>query len=433
MKEVMIGVLGPEDSVERSLEVIDKLEGIRAYPYSYENTEDVKPIIEQHRYKVDQWLFSGPYPYSYAIDAGVITSEEGTYATLHGSSLLSVLLNIFIDFGYMVDQISLDTIGEELLDSEQLQSVQFHRVSQGRFYEPHEQVVEFHQQKYDQGDTAVAVTCIHAVYRKLKARGVPVYRVVPSEISIQLALDYLKQRAYTHSYQKKQFVILGVDVVYPSAVAEGFVPYQTQHQELDLHRAILKMSEQVNGSMVKIGGGKYFIYTTRGDVDIFLQEHSIRERIDQMAAQSGLDIRVGIGYGHTVLEADEHLQIAFGYAGEPEYDRIVLVNEDKEVLSVSQQDFPMLTQQRIADEDWLKRLNDLSINPTQLSRIYALIHHYEKNELTAQELAHWLQRSERNARRILVDLEEVGLAKVVGEESGQRGRPKKVYQILNPS
>jgi DNA-binding PadR family transcriptional regulator len=42
----------------------------------------------------------------------------------------------------------------------------------------------------------------------------------------------------------------------------------------------------------------------------------------------------------------------------------------------------------------------------------------------------WLKGTERNARRILSEMERLGLVKVSGEEqSGNRGRPKKIYEL----
>ncbi|GAA0469636.1 hypothetical protein [Alkalibacillus silvisoli] len=432
MRKIVIGIVGPSDSVERSLEVIKENEGLDVRPFTYKNTEDVNDLIKMHNHEVDQWLFTGPAPYEFAMQDELIDEDRGVYAKLHGSSLLNILLKAFVDYGRVVQHVSLDTIGDEQLKVEQFNETNFHRVSQREEYRPTEELVELHRQKYESGETEVAITCIHSVYQKLKELGVPVYRVVPSDLSIQLAFDYLKQRAYMLSYRKKQFVIVGFEVCYPSTIEEGFVPYQTQHRELDLHRVILKVSEKMNGSFVKVGNGKYFIYTTRGDVDLFIQEQTMEEIVEQMLAQSELNVRVGIGYGHTVLEADEHLHIAFDYARKRGHYHIILVNEEKEVIELKEEGRRVAMSQRFLSDDWIEKYSHLSINPTQLSKIYALKKHYEKDEITSSELAHWLQSSERNARRILLDLEGVGLAKVIGEESGRRGRPKKVYQLQNP-
>ncbi|NRG25959.1 hypothetical protein HRF69_02375 [Bacillus circulans] len=53
-----------------------------------------------------------------------------------------------------------------------------------------------------------------------------------------------------------------------------------------------------------------------------------------------------------------------------------------------------------------------------------------KHAITASDVAEWLKMTPRNARRILTNLEEQGLAKIIGEEVPlTRGRPRKIYQI----
>lgn len=57
-----------------------------------------------------------------------------------------------------------------------------------------------------------------------------------------------------------------------------------------------------------------------------------------------------------------------------------------------------------------------------------------QNCISAVEAAEWLGMTQRNARRILSDLEKNGLAELTGEEAlTSRGRPRKVYRLIAPS
>jgi len=54
-----------------------------------------------------------------------------------------------------------------------------------------------------------------------------------------------------------------------------------------------------------------------------------------------------------------------------------------------------------------------------------------KEEISASELAQYMQITPRSARRILNELEVNGLALVVAEESPRAtGRPRKIYKLL---
>ncbi|MCK9911031.1 hypothetical protein MXD81_17915, partial [Microbacteriaceae bacterium K1510] len=53
-----------------------------------------------------------------------------------------------------------------------------------------------------------------------------------------------------------------------------------------------------------------------------------------------------------------------------------------------------------------------------------------QHSISAANIAEWLGMTERNARRILGDLAEYGLAEIIGEEApASRGRPRKIYRI----
>jgi predicted ArsR family transcriptional regulator len=73
---------------------------------------------------------------------------------------------------------------------------------------------------------------------------------------------------------------------------------------------------------------------------------------------------------------------------------------------------------------------NLKISPMQWSRVQAYVKKYSKNEFTANELAEWMQVTDRNARKILNELEKGNFVKIIGEEQpGPKGRPRKVYRV----
>ncbi|MUV36704.1 hypothetical protein JNUCC1_00508 [Lentibacillus sp. JNUCC-1] len=425
---IRIGAIGPADSVQRVMEVGQQYTDVDIKPFVYQATEDTGIIIERNRHLVDQWFFSGPVPYDFAVQNDFINPDEGIYATLHGSSLLGVLLTASMERQQLIPSISLDSIDESQLRSVKpgtdINHLKIHQYP-GTGYVPKDKLVAFHEALYRANETTVAITCINGVYHQLQARNIPVYRVIPSELAVQLAIDYLRQRQQKLSYRKKQLVIIGFEVIYPSAIEDGFIPYKIQHSELELHHQLLQFTEKVNGSLAKIGNGKYVVYTTRGELEFYRRTHSLETFVEDIKRHSSLGVRVGIGYGHTVLEADEHVHIAFDYARQDNRHNLIIVNEDKEVSELRGSSESTLLQQRIVRE----KFEGLEVSATQAMRVFTLAQHHEKQTFTAQELAGWLQGTERNARRVLQALERAGFVRVVGEESGQRGRPRRVYQL----
>lgn len=79
-------------------------------------------------------------------------------------------------------------------------------------------------------------------------------------------------------------------------------------------------------------------------------------------------------------------------------------------------------------KDSVQKIIDIAISTN--NKMIAIQKNIGKHAITASDVAEWLNMTPRNARRILTNLEEQGLAKIIGEEVPlTRGRPRKIYQI----
>lgn len=83
-----IGVVGPEESVNKILKVAEQFSNTRCIPFTYKNVEELPSLIARGTRLVDQWLFSGVMNYSYAIQHHLVEAEQASYPLLHGSSFL---------------------------------------------------------------------------------------------------------------------------------------------------------------------------------------------------------------------------------------------------------------------------------------------------------------------------------------------------------
>ncbi|PKR77871.1 hypothetical protein CEY16_08050 [Halalkalibacillus sediminis] len=429
---IQIGVVGPQDSIAKVMDAGEEFEDLNLQPFPYKKTEETHSIIESNREQIDQWFFTGPVPYKFAIKNELIKEREADYAHLHGSSLFGTLLEANLKENKVVTKISLDSIGEKELnqikDSYALQNISI--VSEFTSdYVPYKQLVEFHERCYLEGNTEVALTCIQSAYKELKKRGVPAYRISQSDLSIKRALMSIREKALAKSYRKKQLVIFGVEVLYPETSELSSETFKIRHRELELNRVLLEFVELINGSLVNIGKGLYHVYTTRGEIELFQKYHSPFQWVKDLQSASQLDVQIGVGYGHNVLEANENVGIAFDYAKSNDEASIVIINEEKEVVEYRTDDQNLTYHLRNSSSKWDGRLKDAKVGAQTLSKIESLANHYQKTEITSSELAKWLKSTERNARRILGEMEKINLAKEAGEETGQRGRPRKVYRL----
>ncbi|WLD93593.1 hypothetical protein [Alkalihalobacillus sp. AL-G] len=431
--KIRIGVVGPQDSIEQIMKAGKHFKELELDPFVYKQTEETEDIINQNRDSITQWFFSGQAPYYYALSKGLITEEEGSFTPLNGSSLLGTLLEAFVKEGRILKHLSLDTLQvdevEKVKDYFSLDGLSIHSNSYAG-YLPAEEIIDFHRKLYTSGKIDAAITCIKSVYVALKEMGVPVYRVVPSELAVHRALGLIKERAQSSWYRKSQLVIVGVEVIYaPASGGEHPFSFKVKHQELELKRVLLDFVEKINGSIVQVGDGLFYIYTTRGELELFTKRKSIQLIIDECYVNSQLSVRIGIGYGQTVLAAEEHVRIAFDYAREEEGPVVITINEDKAVSKYLDGNEQVAYQTRNKGMEWERIFKNASISSSLAAKIESLAYHYEKSSLSSQDLARWLKSTERNARRILAEMERIGVAKVIGEESTGRGRPRKVYEL----
>ncbi|WP_210366663.1 hypothetical protein [Bacillus sp. REN3] len=434
--KIRVGVVGPEDSVGHILAQGHEHEGLEMIPYIYKETKETEEIIREHEADTDLWFFSGQAPYYYARSRGLISEENAQYPPLYGSSLLGILLEAYIKTGGFKNA-SLDTIKQSELDALRntyfLGDLNIYSYSYDE-YKPAKEIIGFHQKLYEEGKTEIAFTCLQEVCESLKEKGIPCYRVIPSPIAIKLVLRYLRERGQSDFYKRSQIAIMGLEVIHStSSLEERYFTYEMKRQELEIKQVMLDHAEKVQGSFVQIGDGLFFIYTTRGEMDIHFQESSVYSLINEAEINSKLKVRIGIGYGLTAYDAEQNVRLALQYARDHHSSTVISVDEKKQIQEHNEEsgNLNLSFGQRKWGEEWEERFKDAKISLAVVAKIEYLARHYKKNNVTAQEISRWLKRTERNSRRILAELERLGLAKVVGEEQpGQRGRPRKVYELL---
>ncbi|KMJ58345.1 hypothetical protein AB685_10615 [Bacillus sp. LL01] len=432
--KVKIGIIGPTDSIERIKYVGKEFESVDLLSFSYTSLEEIDQIIYMNKGAVDQWMFSGQVPFSYARSKELINKSEGSYAELYGSSFLGTLLEAQMKEKKIFENISIDTIKQSRIDMNRdffsLQAINFHSYAYDGFV-PTGDLVKYHQELYEEGKIEVAFTCIQSVSVKLKEMGIPCYRIIPSDLAILSTLEVLIERAHSLRYRKSQIAILGVEVIHTAtSLEEMHYSHKMKIKELELRRLMLRFAEEVNGSFVQFGDGLFLLFTTRGELELHIEGDSLLQLIEDINMQSNLKVRLGLGFGETVLAAEENVRQAFHHAREKKTSSLVCVNEDRDVTEFFNTKDKLSFQSRSLGQEWEAKLKDVNISPTIVSKIKSLAQYYQKDVITSQDLASWLKSTERNARRILTELERSGLVRVSGEEqSGHRGRPRKIYTL----
>lgn len=429
---IRIGIIGPKDSIERILYVAPAFPEAEFLTFPYERTEEVDGIIKANSGRIDQWLFSGQAPYYYALRKRLITEHIASFPPLHGASFFGALLKAQWKDQRVASRISIDTIPEAELKAackmNGIEGMELHSCEY-KEYKPAQELISFHEALYKAGRIDLALTCLKEVATRLEEMGIPCQRIVPSHSAIMMVLRFVVERAHSAKFRKAQVAIVGVKV--KNIFEDAHYSFEKKLEELELHRLLLEFARAIDGSFVQLGDGLFFIYTTRGELDLFFRSKSLFTLMEQARQQANTEMFVGIGYGGTVYEAELHVRFAFQHAQDQTAPVIITVNEDREVTELFETEDEISFASRGLGKEWEKLFKEATISSATAEKILSFARHYEKRWITSQEVAHWLNSSERNGRRILSEMERLDLVKVSGEEqSGSRGRPRKMYEIL---
>ena len=434
--KVRIGAIGPEDSLKLIREVAFQEPRIELVEFEYSSSNQLPEILNKHRYEVTQWIFSGQTPYHYCIDKGLITSEEASYPPLHGLALLGTCLQAMQENNRFIQKMSLDTVNEKIVQS-LFSEYHLEKVSFELFpyegYTDHEKLIDFHVKSYQAGKAEVALTCLVTVYLELTRLGIPCYRVKPSKLAIETILDLLISRAESHLYEKQRVAILGFEVFQKenSSKKMGY-SFLEREKELELKQELLQLSKKLNGSLINKGSGVHFIYTTQGDYELLFSNTLISQVAQEITMRTGLNFHIGIGSGYTIYDAELHVQTAFEHAFLTNQSQVLYVDEDGVITDLTNSSDSAVGKVDQLPEYWSKVLKEHNYKMTVPSKIY----HYMKMKnvpyFTSDFTTGLLKNSNRNSRRILNELEQMGLIRTVKEEknSGKRGRPKKLYELV---
>ncbi|MEH7454391.1 hypothetical protein [Gottfriedia acidiceleris] len=429
-----IGLVGPEWSLERIVSFSKEYEHeLEFFPFSYDDPVETKEIVKKHDRDVDVWLFSGQLPYNIA--KKILHSKEKLLYIPHTeSSVYKSLLNIMYITGGLINQLSIDmpTYSNLLEDALEQLNKSFDQFYIKRFEEEQinlEELLQFHLELWDSNKTEGALTNFPFIYQELKKRDIPVEWISTSSVDIKHTLRLLTEKVKGLYFKDSQ---IGVELIeienFESIIQKSKSPYHLQHIELRIKDVLLTLCEQLNGSLIEKGYGKYLIYSSRGTIE--REIHMLENTLEQLSLESDSKISVGIGFGETVYSAEKNAIESIQQSKEMHERKIIIVQENGEIIESLGSKEEITYAYRTNDQELLQKLKLGNISVKTYHKIENLIKRMAWNDFTTKNLAEQLKMTERNARRIVADLCEVELLECIGEESlSYRGRPSKIYRF----
>jgi len=428
-----VGVVGPQTTVERIITIAQELSLEVIYlTFPYKKVKETEDIIKNNINNIDFWLFSGRISYNIACKS--VGNKEKHYFIDHTEAgIFKGLLEFSCKTGSFLEHFSIDEISSSHLETAFNQlTIKPKDIYVKTFSEntSTEELVYFHSQLWLNGQSKGAITCFEEVYLQLKENGVPAFRILTSDIEIQHTLNLLAEKIKTYYFKGTQvsvqlFEMFQLEKHFKSSKQT----YQLQFMELKLKEILIKLSEHLNGSLIEKGLGRYIIFSSRGDSERELQK--IKETVNKLILESGLKVGVGIGFGETIFSAELNANNALRQSKE-RLGAIIIVQENGEVVETESQIIEMVDFPYFNDKDFMAKLKKAKINVKHCIEIFSLLKNSGIKDFTIKDISTKLSMDERNTRRFIESLCDVGLAEFIGlEPYPTRGRPRRVYKLTS--
>lgn len=428
--KMRVAMVGQKAALQMMKEVAVEYTHLESVFLAYDKYFDASKVIGEHQHSVDLWIFA---------DAGAYQLAKKTAPKLpcflieiNGGSLMKVLLESGYKNRESLEYASIDMPNqeaiEETFDELGIPSDFIHSLSSHRHMTEAE-VLFFHENLYRIGSVSVCFTSMSEVYTALQDKKIPAYLVSPAKTNIRSAINMAIQYWKTILFEQSQLTVILVNLKQDEkAVQAPVLSYEAHKLDLELQATILSFTEEISGALITLGNGQYMVFTTRGSFKNVGKQCNLL--LERLALISELPANVGIGYGDTVLAAEDNARLALIHAQNYDEYCAFAVDHNREVEGPLKDKFTINFGFRNENKEIGFKLKQSGVSITTFNKILSVQKSSGKHAVTANEVATWLKMTERNARRILNDLTKTGVAKIVGEEApASRGRPRKVYRV----
>ncbi len=434
---VRIAVIGSRQTIEDLQSIANEIHDIEILPYCYQNPQETSALFVEAEKTADVVLFSGIVPYYYGINPTTKYSIPITFIPFHEYMVSASILYILYHLQLRVDQLSIDLPNADLLfnigrnleiDVSSLSIKEYRWI-----YDEHEEkvdinmneFVEFHLNSMQTGKSSFALTSIHMVYDKLTQLGVPAIYMKDSEQNLRTSLEHARDLARLEQSKQSQISFL------------AFAPYQklsdveAEFFLQELH-AIFTDHAKLQISTVKLKAPvPALFFTTRGVVDVLTQAETQFPLLIEFETRIKYPLALGIGYGYTIIEAEEHAKRALDHAlDRKEQGNVAYIIDYRKRLIGPLGNDAKIHQLRV-DNFKIRELSERThVSTKNLMKLLEFVEFTRFRPFTSIALAEYLGVTRRTSERLIKKLLTNQIVDIFGlEQAYELGRPSAVYRL----
>jgi len=429
-----IGIVGPQDTVEQTLDVGKKyFPNVAFLSLIYQHHEEIVNLINKNIPNLNALLFTGVTPYQIAkrkIDFPLPVE----YIPREISLLYKILFELFYNQEFSdLRNLSIDTFNEaeiqEFIAEIPLKIENCYVLEDSS---DNEKVIQFHESLFENKKVDLCLTTNLDPYVILQKKGIPIKRILPTRFSIKQSLELLLLKLKTHSSQFAQISIGIVNIDnFRKVTREKPSEYQIQKIKLEVYKLLLDYCQETQSTLIHTGSDEFLIFTTIGSIKQFGEKYDctlvklIKEKLQ-------ITVSYGLGLGFTASEAMHNARIALEQAKLDNGDCAYLCHVDKTIegpleyydnrnksISLS----PLLVHELS---------QEINIAPATVTKILDTLLTMDKTTFDAFEFSRNYGCTLRTAHRVLSTLTEKNLVEVLAHNQlYSKGRPRRLYKF-NP-
>lgn len=286
-------------------------------------------------------------------------------------------------------------------------------------------LLEFHRTQHRKNPRTICFTNMEHIHEPLVEEGIPCIRLRPSEESIREQLSALRLRSLSVKESRGIFAVIAVRYSFEFDSEQDIALREWMKMEyMNAVRTRCYETAQRLDAAVFQQGVDMFILTTARDtlINVFIKGGEYMKLMNYNTASKDFNMWMGIGTGHTMVEAYSHAAISLNKALKDYSGGIVMTDTDNpvpvEIEIPSYED---------SDAALLAIAHRTHINLHTLQKIRNL--QEEQKNLTSQMIAKALDMNIRNVNRIVAKVDEGGYVVIVGKQSTGKGRPERVFKF----
>ncbi len=421
----MIGVIGPEHSVQRIITNSSSFFLYPPFPVIYRNFGEVPEIVRSAQDRAQGLYFSGPIPFFIAA-AAVDRKCPWIYLPYDSTGLLVALLNASLAAPHAGGfRFSVDTIEEnetkDVLRETNLQLDAIYALPYTTPTDPSDDFFLFHEDLFRRGLTDFAITCVQTVKTALVGADIPTFTVVPALPTIRRTIQLLNLEIEKSSKDSMK-VVVGI----VSPLFDGNSPIGFDRSILSVHQALLTYSEKYNLLVVPRDHKSFRIIQNLGQLSTQTQNFTRNEIYKAVLSSTGIGIDLGYGAGSNIAIAEEYaekaLEMTRGIGG------ICYVIDGEKAIPIGTENghsAPPLSNGEVAG-----LIGETGMTVSSFTR-YLLAASMLETPFSPADFSRHINITKKAARKILSSLAGLKVIEMCGKRHIiPRGRPETLFRLV---